>query len=172
MNQLEQACQDILIHNMEYADQMIYLLYDTESPLASILSDAWIAVLMEIQDSKLKIQNPEQDPSSSIDILSAQDRSDGIQIREFKNPPQPLYRGGLINPDNPHLQEQNRIITSHNIEENKRVGLDHHEVYQTQFAPEKSTTPAPIVSTPQEGDPEGLDHQIDDIKNALISLPA
>ena len=94
ITQLEQSCHDILVKNMEYIDQSVYLLYDTESPLARILSDAWISVLAHV-------------PTASI--------------REFKNPPQPLYRGGLINPDNPHLVQQNRIITSHNIEENKRV---------------------------------------------------
>lgn len=89
---LEQSCHDILYKNMSYTDESVYFLYDTESPLARILSDAWIAVLPE-----------------------------GTRIREFLSPPQPLYRGGLINPDNPHLKEQNRIITSHNIEENKKV---------------------------------------------------
>jgi hypothetical protein len=112
--QLEQSCHDILVKNMEYTDQSVYLLYDTESPLARILSDAWISVLARVSTAS---------------------------IREFKNPPQPLYRGGLINPDNPHLQEQNRIITSHNIDENKRVGLDHHEVYQTQMAPGQKRDP-------------------------------
>jgi hypothetical protein len=124
--QLQQACSDILYKNMEYRDQTVYLLYDTESPLAQILSDAWISVLEDIKQ--------EQDFSSSTDIPSTRDRNDKIQIREFKKPPQPLYRGGLINPDNPHLVEQNRIITAHNIDENKRVWLDHHEVHKTQMA--------------------------------------
>lgn len=92
MSPLEQSCHDILYKNMNYTDESVYFLYDTESPLARILSDAWIRVLPE-----------------------------GTRIREFLSPPQPLYRGGLINPDNPHLKEQNRIITSHNIEENKKV---------------------------------------------------
>jgi hypothetical protein len=112
---------------MEYTDQSVYLLYDTESPLALILSDAWISVL---------------------DHVSA------VTIREFKNPPQPLYRGGLINPDNPHLTEQKRVITVHNIDENKRVGLDHHIVMKTNL------------------DEVQIDPQIEDIKNALISLPS
>lgn len=94
MTTLEQSCSDILMKNMEYTDQSIYLLYDTESPLAQVLSNSWISVLSKV---------------------------DTATIREFKNPPQPLYRGGLINPDNPHLQIQNRIITSHNIEENQRI---------------------------------------------------
>jgi hypothetical protein len=109
--QLEQSCHDILVKNMEYTNQSVYLLYDTESPLARILSDAWISALEKIKQ--------EQDFSLSTETGLC--RNDKIQIREFKNPPQPLYRGGLINPDNPHLQEQNRIITSHNIDENKRV---------------------------------------------------
>ncbi len=141
-NQLEQSCHDILMKNMEYTDQAVYLLYDTESPLARILSDAWISVLEKIKQEQI------QDPELS-DAWSQQ-----ICIREFKNPPQPLYRGGLINPDNPHLNEQNRIITSHNIDENKRVGLDHHIVMKTEI------------------DEVKIDPQIEDIKNALISLPA
>ena len=138
---LEQSCHDILTKNMEYKDQSIYLLYDTESPLARILSDAWISVLEKIKQEQI------QDPELS-DAWSQQ-----ICIREFKNPPQPLYRGGLINPDNPHLNEQNRIITAHNIDENKRVGLDHHIVMKTEI------------------DEVKIDPQIEDIKNALISLP-
>ena len=141
-NQLEQSCHDILMKNMEYTDQAVYLLYDTESPLARILSDAWISVLEKIKQEQI------QDPELS-DAWSQQ-----ICIREFKNPPQPLYRGGLINPDNPHLNEQNRIITAHNIDENKRVGLDHHIVMKTEI------------------DEVKIDPQIEDIKNALISLPA
>ena len=96
---LKKSCQDILIKNMGYINQSVYLLYDIESPLAQILSDAWISVLDDMH----------------------RDNAGSITIREFKNPPQPLYRGGLINPDNPHLIEQNRIITAHNIDENKRV---------------------------------------------------
>ncbi len=126
-SQLEQSCRDILMKNMEYTDQSIYLLYDTESPLARILSSSWISVLIDLPHAT---------------------------IREFRNPPQPLYRGWLINPDNPHLQEQNRIITSHNIEENKRVWLDHHEIMKTNI------------------DAVVIDPQIDILKNELISLPA
>ena len=126
MNSLEQSCSDILIKNMEYTDQSVYLLYDNESPLAQILSDAWISVLENI---------------------------DTATIREFKNPPQPLYRGGLINPDNPHLKIQNRIITSHNIEENKRIGLDHHIMMKTEINDDQIYT------------------QIEILKNELISLP-
>ncbi|MBC7498859.1 hypothetical protein H7170_04420 [Candidatus Gracilibacteria bacterium] len=125
--QLEQSCHDILVKNMEYTDQSVYFLYDTESPLARILSDAWISVLTHLSSAT---------------------------IREFRNPPQPLYRGGLINPDNPHLVEQNRVITSHNIEENKRVGLNHHEIMKTNI------------------DAVIVDPQIDILKNELMSLPA
>jgi hypothetical protein len=114
---------------MWYVDQSVYLLYDTESPLAAILSDAWISVLSQCNTAV---------------------------IREFKNPPQPLYRWGLINPDNPHLKEQNRIITAHNIEENNRIWLDHHIV--------KATTDLDVAPI---GDP-----QIDILKNELTSLPA
>jgi aminopeptidase len=126
---LKQSCHDILVQNMWYVDQSVYLLYDTESPLATILSDAWISVLLQC---------------------------DSAVIREFKNPPQPLYRWGLINPDNPHLKEQNRIITAHNIEENNRIWLDHHIV--------KATTDLDIVPI--------VDPQIDILKNELTSLPA
>ncbi len=136
MNQLEQSCHDILMKNMEYRSQSVYFLYDTESPLASLLSDAWIAVLDEIKKN-----------------LTSSQWQNIVVVREFKNPPQPLYRGGLVNPDNPHLLEQNRIITEHNIEENKRVWLDHHIIKKT----ETDTM---------------IDPQIEDIKNALISLPA
>ncbi len=50
MDSLIQACRDILNKNMEYnpdTQQKIYFLYDTESPLAKILSDAWIEALPE-----------------------------------------------------------------------------------------------------------------------------
>ncbi len=127
MNTLEQSCYDILFRNMEYSNESVYLLYDTESPLAQILSDSWISVLSKI---------------------------DNAIIREFKNPPQPLYRGGLINPDNPHLKEQNRIITSHNIEENTRIWLDHHIVLKTTWDEE-------IL----------VDPQVESLKNELTSLP-
>lgn len=123
MTPLEQACSDIIHKNLAYSGEQIYFLYDTESPLAVRLSDAYRAVL----------------PSNSI-------------VREFRNPPQPLYRGGLLNPDNPHIAEQNRLITTHNIEENLRVGLDHHEVIPTTKA-------------------EELDPQIESIKSELLGLP-
>lgn len=114
---------------MWYADQSVYLLHDTESPLATILSDAWISVLSQCNTAV---------------------------IREFKNPPQPLYRWGLINPDNPHLKEQNRIITAHNIEENNRIWLDHHII--------KATTDLDVGPI--------IDPQVDILKNELTSLPA
>ncbi len=128
MNSLEQSCADILYKNMWYEDQSIYLLYDTESPLAKVLSSAWSNVL-----TPLNLSN--------------------VYIREFANPPQPLYRGGLINPDNPHLKEQNRIVTEHNIEENKRVWLDHH------------------ITLKADSNEEIIDPQIEILKNELISLP-
>lgn len=103
MNLLEQACYDIIMKNMNRTNEKIYLLYDTESPLAKIVSSAYIIVL------------------ESMDTAN-------IVIREFKNPPQPLYRGGFINQENPHAATQTRVITAHNINENKRVGLNHHEV--------------------------------------------
>jgi hypothetical protein len=96
MNLLEQACYDIITKNMNRHDDKIYLLYDTESPLANILSSAYISVLESMNDHN-------------------------IIIREFKNPPQPLYRGGFINQENPHIDNQTRIITTHNISENKRI---------------------------------------------------
>ena len=57
ITQLEQSCHDILVKNMEYMDQSVYLLYDTESPLARILSDAWISVLGKIKQEQ--IEDPE-----------------------------------------------------------------------------------------------------------------
>lgn len=138
---LEQSCRDIILKNMGYTDETLYLLYDTESPLARDLSDAYIWVLNSFSDAK----NP-------------------IIIREFKNPPQPLYRGGMVNPENPHAEKQNRIITSHNIEENKRVWLNHHEVLEV-----KKTEDTSLEST--ENIQEQIDPQIESIKNELISLP-
>lgn len=58
----------------------------------------------------------------------------------------------MINPDNPHANEQNRVITSHNIDENKRIGLNHHEVFDVKAADDN-------------------DLQIESIKNELITLP-
>jgi aminopeptidase len=147
MNQLEQACSDILRKNMEYEDQNVYFLYDTESPLAKLLSDAWINVLKSI-------------------------KKNAIIIREFKNPPQPLYRGGFVNPDNPHSKEQNRVITTHNIEENIRVWLNHYEVYKPNHITWKDASSSLFqvewgTQVVVEVDPE-----IESIKNALISLPA
>lgn len=86
---LKQHCHDILYKNMEYTDQSVYMLYDRESPLAIMLSDAYMAIL-----------------------------PDGARTREFQNPPQPLYRGGFINQENPHANQQKRVITSHNLQEN------------------------------------------------------
>ncbi len=60
----------------------------------------------------------------------------------------------MINPDNPHAVEQNRVITSHNIAENITVGLDHHTKYEV-------TSEVTINQDPQ----------IESIKNELTSLP-
>lgn len=130
---LETACRDILEKNMEYTNEQVYFLYDTESPLAKILSDAYKNIL----------------PPNAI-------------IREFINPPQPLYRGGLVNPDNPYVQQQNRIATLHNIRENIRVWLDHHTKDNVKISEETSLS--------QERE-ELHDPQIESIKNDLISLP-
>ena len=124
MTPLESSCHDILYKNFSYTDEHVYILYDSESPLADILTSAFMHIAPE-----------------------------NSQIREFKNPPQPLYRGGLINPDNPHIKEQNRLVTSHNILENQKVWLDHHLDPTLQSA-------------------ETLDPQIDEIKAALTSLPS
>jgi hypothetical protein len=59
---LEQSCHDIITKNMEYTDQTVYLLYDTESPLSRILSDAWISVLEKIKHEQ--IQDPELSDAS------------------------------------------------------------------------------------------------------------
>jgi hypothetical protein len=129
MTLLEQACSDIIHKNLAYTNEQIYFLYDTESPLAVLLSDAYKSVLEKIPQS-----------------------GENIRIREFKKPPQPLYRGGFLNPENPHIAEQTRVITSHNLAENIRVGLDHHEVIKT--------------TTAEETDP-----QIESIKSELLGLP-
>lgn len=138
MNLLEQACYDILMKNMNRQNEIIYLLYDTESPLAKILSNAYISVLTNINDDK-------------------------IIIREFRNPPQPLYRWGFINQENPHSEKQTRVITSHNIDENKRVWLNHHEVLEV-----KTTTDTTLDSESKE---QFIDPEIESIKNELVSLP-
>lgn len=123
LSSLSQSAHDTLYKNMEWTNEQIYLLYDRESPLAILLSDAYRSIL----------------PSGSID-------------REFISPPQPLYRGGLINPDNPYAKSQNRVMTNHNLEENKKTGLDHHETVEN------------IVT-------EEVDPQVELIKDALLSLP-
>lgn len=123
LSSLSQSAHDTLYKNMEWTDEQIYLLYDRESPLAILLSDAYKSIL----------------PSGSID-------------REFISPPQPLYRGGLINPDNPYAKSQNRVMTNHNLEENKKTGLDHHETVEN------------IVT-------EEADAQVESIKDTLLSLP-
>ncbi len=149
MNLLEQACYDIITKNMNRQDEKIYLLYDTESPLAKIVSSAYVSVLewlLEVKNGFL----PLQEWQKSGDII----------MREFKNPPQPLYRGWMVNPENPHAEKQNRVITSHNIDENKRVWLNHHEVLEL-----KTTTGTSLVDVPE------LDPQIESIKNELITLP-
>ena len=142
MKSLEQACSDIIMKNMNYSDECIYLLYDTESPLAISLSDSFI---------------------QAINNQAWAIKKDKICIREFKKPPQPLYRGGMINPDNPHLKKQNRIITSHNISENIAVWLDHHEKYGGKIDNDPQWQAEEIL-TEQEW-------QIESIKNELISLP-
>lgn len=114
-------------------NEQLFLLYDTDSPLAKVLSDGYITALHELQ-----MLYP--------DAI--------IESREFTCPPQPLYRGGMINPENPHAKEQNRVITSHNITENINIGLDHHKKIEV--------TSEEIVS---------IDPQIESIKNSLTSLP-
>ena len=142
MKSLEQACSDIIVKNMNYSDECIYLLYDTESPLAISLSDSFI---------------------QAINNQAWAIKKDKICIREFKKPPQPLYRGGMINPDNPHLKKQNRIITSHNISENIAVWLDHHEKYGGKIDNDAQWQAEEILTQ--------WEWQIESIKNELISLP-
>lgn len=120
---LKESAHDILYKNMCWTDEKVYLLYDTESPLANLLSDAFLSVLPE-----------------------------SASAREFLNPPQPLYRGGLINPDNPYAKTQNRVMTEHNREENKKTGLDHHETVEN------------VIE-------EVIDSQIESIKEELLNLP-
>ena len=162
MNLLEQACFDIVTKNMEYTDQTLYLLFDIDSPLAKRLSEAFVKVMSEELWAKRS------------------GNTDKIKIREFVNPPQPLYRGGLINPDNPHLKEQNRVTTSYNIEENKRVGLEHHEIFAAKMTENTNLEKAlenPLTSIPQEWietqsqeQTPLADPQIELIKEELINL--
>jgi aminopeptidase len=159
MTQLEQACSDILVKNMEYSDQTVYFLYDTESPLAKLLSNSWISVLENIKTGQ--------------NLKESLYQWGKIWIREFKNPPQPLYRWGFVNPDNPHSKEQNRVVTSHNIEENIRVGLNHHEIYKPTHISSKEidTSLLNFENNSAEWIIE-VDPQIESIKNELITLPA
>lgn len=135
---LEQACHDIITKNMNHTNENIYLLYDTESPLANILSNAYMAVLSPMG-------------------------SENIVFREFQNPPQPLYRWGFVNQENPHAEKQSRVITSHNIDENKRIWLNHHEVLEV-----KTTTDTSLEQKPQD---DSINPEVESIKNELISLP-
>lgn len=155
MNLLEQACYDIIMKNMSRTDEKIYLLYDTESPLAKIVSSAYITVLQIIQS--------EQD----ISLHSKWQEQENIVIREFQNPPQPLYRGGMVNPENPHIKEQNRLMTSHNINENVQVWLDHHKTIEVKALANTSS----VVSEEYNQLEQFIDPQIDSIKDELISLP-
>lgn len=125
MKTLEQSCRDIIYKNMGYVDEHVYMLYDEESPLAKILSSAFSQILPE-----------------------------NSHARHFTHPPQPLYRGWLINPENPHSKDQNRIITSHNVAENIDLGLDHHKKFEVQSVENMN-----------------IDPQIESIKTELTSLP-
>ncbi len=116
---------------MNCTDEKVFLLYDTESPLAKMLSEAYLSVLPENSES-----------------------------REFTNPPQPLYRGGMVNPDNPHTKEQNKIATTHNIDENQKVGFEHH----------KNEAVKSVEGSDLEHQ-EAENPEVESIKNALISLP-
>ena len=40
---LEGSCHDILIKNLERTNESVYILYDTLSPLATIVSDAYMS---------------------------------------------------------------------------------------------------------------------------------
>lgn len=135
MNSLISSCRDILYKNMNYQDEAVFLLYDTESPLSRMMSDAYKSVL----------------PA-------------GATAMEFINPPQPLYRGGMVNPDNPHTDQQNRIATVHNIQENVKKWLDHHE---------KNGVTTVSGSWLEENSSNNTDNEdyLTSIKNALISLP-
>lgn len=153
---LEQACHDILYKNMGYKtppnlplsreEQELYLLYDTESPLARLLSDAYISILTPLKE--------EQEAKGVTTSLSK------IHIREFKNPPQPLYRWGFINQENPHSKEQNRVITAHNVVENREKWLDHDTKLEVKKVDDTSLSDVQVI-----------DPQIESIKNELISLP-
>ncbi len=40
---LEESCHNILIKNLERTTETVYILYDTLSPLATIVSDAYMS---------------------------------------------------------------------------------------------------------------------------------
>ena len=44
MTPLEQSCHDILHKNFSYTDERVYILHDTESPLANLLMSAFINI--------------------------------------------------------------------------------------------------------------------------------
>ncbi len=55
------------------------------------------------------------------------------------------------------------MITTHNLDENIRLGLNHHEIHAVTMTTDKSLN-TPVV--------ESVDPQIESIKNELTSLPA
>ncbi|MFO0763642.1 MAG: hypothetical protein U0518_02125 [Candidatus Gracilibacteria bacterium] len=123
---LEESCHNILIKNLERTTETVYILYDTLSPLATIVSDAY---------------------------MSAFGTTEGIIFRRFIDPPAPLYRGGLINPKNPHQEGEKRIMSEFNQGENLERGLNHQEE-------EKAVTE------------ELISEEVESIKHDLLSLPA
>lgn len=131
LDSLKTSCKDILYKNLEYTNEQVYLLYDEESPLSRYISEAYKAIL----------------PETAI-------------VRKFENPPQPLYRGGFINPDNPYNSSQNKVVTAHNINENIKIWLDHH----TQSNVQKEEDLIQEIASE-------TDRKAEIIKNELISLP-
>lgn len=46
---LEESCHNILIKNLERTTETVYILYDTLSPLATLVSDAYIKAFKNTQ---------------------------------------------------------------------------------------------------------------------------
>lgn len=122
---LEESCHNILIKNLERTTETVYILYDTLSPLATLVSDAYIKAFKNTQ---------------------------WITFRHFIDPPAPLYRWWLINPKNPHQEEEKRIMSEFNQWENLKRWLNHQEE-------EKAVTE------------DILSDEAESIKNDLLSLP-
>jgi chaperonin cofactor prefoldin len=77
----------------------LYFLYDTKSPGAKMLEQGYIEAIRHLDTQ-----------SSAV-------------IREFLDPPQPLFQSGFVQPVNPHHQSA-QIASQHNIQESAAKGIE------------------------------------------------